>query len=476
VLYLSNSNLNAALRPQTEAQGEAAETAESLGKQLLSALPPLRLHSASIFDGAGDVQWLSEGALGPDEQVVVEEAIAALTATNTRAHHEAPMADSRAALFLAVRTPRATLAGVIMLLMDAKTLNSGNMAARILTTSMRSITQKIALLLAPPQLGATATFAGIRPFSSGTVPLEVAVMPGVSVGDTANVSFTKDTLEWPPSTTPPSATADDVQVLDILEPAAAGEPIAASDVLAWAEPETTGSVEISFSCDPAPALTMPDAVQPLRLRELVRLRAGARTRRYQVVPVAEHQRGDALATLNQLLAWLKQNPQALQGDPLSFTIGVSAQALENAELPAALASALAGAPIEAGMIGFEVREAACLSHKRQAEKLLAQCEQSHCFAVIDDFTFNTGALDLLRSNALRMVKVESRLAATAMRDKLAQARVVAIAQAAKVLGIHCAAKYVDSQSGRRWLSAVGFDFSQSSATEPLQRLLESLLA
>ncbi len=119
---------------------------------------------------------------------------------------------------------------------------------------------------------------------------------------------------------------------------------------------------------------MPDAVQPLRLRELVRLRAGARTRRYQVVPVAEQQRGDALATLNQLQAWLKQNPQALQGDPLSFTIGISAQALEDAELPAALARALAAAPIDPAMIGFELREAACLTHKRQIEKLLAQCE------------------------------------------------------------------------------------------------------
>lgn len=473
---MSNSNLNAALRPQTEAQGEAAETAESLGKQLLALLPPLRLHSASIFDAAGDVQWLSEGALGPDEQGVVEEAIAALTAANTRAHHESPMADSRAALFLAVRTPRATLAGVIMLLMDAKTLGSGNLAARILTTSTRSVLQKIALLLAPPQLGATATFAGIRPFSSGTVPVEVAVIPGASVGDTANVSFSKDTLEWPPSATPPGSTVNDAKVLDILEPDATEEPIADGDLLAWAEPETTGSVEISFSCDPAPALPMPDAVQPLRLRELVRLRAGARTRRYQVVAVAETQRGDALTTLNQLLAWLKQNPQALQGDPLSFTIGVSAQALEDAELPAALARAVTAAPIEPGMIGFELREAACLSHTRQVEKLLAQCVQMRCFAVIDDFTFHTGALDLLRSSALRMVKVESKLAGMAMRDKVAQARLVAIAQAAKVLGTHCAAKYVDSQSGRRWLSAVGFDSIQTSATQPLQQLLETLLA
>jgi EAL domain-containing protein (putative c-di-GMP-specific phosphodiesterase class I) len=360
--------------------------------------------------------------------------------------------------------------------MDAKTLSSGNLAARILTTSMRSVLQKIALLLAPPQLGATATFAGIRPFSSGTVPMEVAVMPGASVGDTANVSFAKDALEWPPSATPSVATPDDALVLEILEPAAIGDPIATGDLLTWAEPEITGSCEISFSCDPAPALPMLDAVQPLRLRELVRLRAGGRTRRYQVVPVAEQQRGDALAILNQLLAWLQQNPQALQGDPLSFTIGVSAQALEDTELPAALARALAGAPVDPATIGFELREATCLSHRRQAEKLLAQCEQSRCFAVIDDFTFNTGVLELLRSSAVRMVKVESRLAALAMRDKLAQARVIAIAQAAKVLGTHCAAKYVDSQSGRRWLAAVGFDYTQASASEPMQRLLETLLA
>jgi len=472
---LSNSHLNAALRPPREAPGETADTAESLGKQLLSLLPPLRLHSASIFNAAGDNEWLSEGALGPDEQAVVEEAIATLTGAHTRAHLEAPMADNRAALFLAVRTPRATLAGVIMLLMDAKTLNSGNLAARTLTTSMRSTLQKIAMLLAPPQPGATATFSGIRPFSTGTVPLEVARIPGATVGETANVPVARDTLDWPPGMAPSAggAPADEGRVLDILEPAA-GEALPASDVLAWTEPATTGSVEISFSCDPAPA-AVPGAVPPLRLRELVRLRAGGRTRRYQVVPVAEAQRGDALATLTQLLTWLQHNPQALQGDPLSFTIGVSAQALENPELPAALAGALAGSPIEPGMIGFELREIACLSQRAQAEKLLAQFEQSGCFAVIDDFTFHTGVLDLLRSNALRMVKVESRLATAALRDKLAQARIVAIAQAAKVMGTHCAAKYIDSQSGRRWLSAVGFDYSQSSATEPLQMLLESLL-
>jgi EAL domain-containing protein (putative c-di-GMP-specific phosphodiesterase class I) len=472
---LSNANQNTAVRQESEAP---VETAEMLGAQVLSLLPALRLHSVSLFDAKGDIQWLSEGALGPDEQGVVEEAIATLSAATSRAHLEASLADdSRAALFLAVRTPRATLAGVIMVLMDAKLLSSGNLAARMLTTGMRSVLQKIAMLLVPPPpLAATATFAGIKTFSTGTLPMEVAKVPGSGLGDTAN---------WSPAVPPQAATLNDVLALEILEPAAASEPPAADDVLAWDAPESGESVEIAFDAEPATAPPTTGEVQalpgpssdtgaaPLRLRELIRLRAGGRTRRYQVVPVAEQQRGDALATLNQLLTWLRHHPQVLQGDPLSFTIGVSAQALTDPGLPTALAQALASAALEPGMIGFELREAACINHYSLAEKFIAQCEQSRSFIVIDDFTFNTAMLELLRSGAVRLLKVDARLVTAALRDKLSQARVVGIAQAAKVLGTLCAAKYVDSQSGRRWLAAVGFDFNQSSVTESLQRLAGS---
>jgi EAL domain-containing protein (putative c-di-GMP-specific phosphodiesterase class I) len=484
---LSNSNQNAALRPQTEAPGE---TAASLGAQLLALLPTLRLHSVSLFDVKGDVLWLSEGALGPDEQGVVEESIATLSAATTRAHLEASLADSRAALFLAVRTPRATLAGVVMVLMDAKSLNSGNLAARILTTSMRSVLQKIAMLLAPPPpnaaTGTLSTLSAIRGFSSGTLPLEVARVPGSGMGDTANAELIADSLDWQPTGEPVGAPLRDAEALQILEAAPGSDSLSGDDVLAWAPPEADASQEICFDADPVAAVRTTGEVEALpavaaeartanapalRLRELIRLRSGGRTRRYQVVAVAEHQRGDALATLNQLLAWLQQNPKVLQGDPLSFTIGVSAKALGDAGLPAALASALTAAPVEPGMIGFELRESSCVNQRDLAEKFLAQCEQSQCFAVIDDFTFDTRVLDLLRSNAVRLLKVDARLVASALRDKLAQARVIAIAQAAKVLGMHCAAKYVDSPAGRRWISAVGFDFNQASTTESLQRLV-----
>ena len=60
-------------------------TAESLGWQLRSALPPMRLHSVSIYNAEADVLWLSEGALGPDEHNVVVEAIEAQKAEKSPA-------------------------------------------------------------------------------------------------------------------------------------------------------------------------------------------------------------------------------------------------------------------------------------------------------------------------------------------------------------------------------------------------------
>jgi len=439
---LPNSQNNAALRPDTP---EPGETAELLGAQVLVLLPALRLHSVSLFDAKGNVQWLSEGALGPDEQGVVEEAIATLTTATTRAHFDARLTDSRAALFLAVRTPRAQLAGLVMVLMDAKTLSSGNLAARILTTNMRAVLQKIAIFLVPPPpLSATGSNCAISAFTHGIQALEVAVVPGSDPGATAN--------------------EPEIDALALLEQPPAPAAPSGSDVLPWFTEPDHSMTTVPGAPDEVP--------ESLRLRELIRLRSGGRTRRYQVAPVAERQRGDALTTLNLLLAWLRRNPAVLRGDPLSFTIGVSSQALADPELPAALGRALASAQLDPGTIGFELRESACVTHRLLAERFLAQCEQSRCYAVIDDFTFNTGMLDLLRSSAVKLLKVETRLVTMALRDKLAQARVVAIAQAAKVLGMHCAAKYIDSQSGRRWLAAVGFDFTQSSAVEPMQRLAE----
>ena len=145
------------VKPQSPAApvGETP-TAESLGWQLRSALPPMRLNSVSICDAEADVLWLSEGALGPDEHSVVVEAIGALQADPSLPYFEFGMEDGRLAVFLAVRAPKGDLVGVAMILAEMKAMPDG-VVERIVTPQVRTILQTHRGL--PAQLEA---FAGRR--------------------------------------------------------------------------------------------------------------------------------------------------------------------------------------------------------------------------------------------------------------------------------------------------------------------------
>src|SRR6185312_1416504 len=123
-------------------------TAEALGWQLRAALPPLRLHSVSIYDSQGNVLWLSEGALGPDEHALVLDALETLTAQGRKQCCENKLEDGRVAAFLAVRAPQGHLVGLAMILADLKSGGEGLMD-RIMSAPTRTVMQKLAVLLRP---------------------------------------------------------------------------------------------------------------------------------------------------------------------------------------------------------------------------------------------------------------------------------------------------------------------------------------
>jgi len=106
-------------------RGIRAVTAESLGWQLRAALPPLRLHSVSLYDQKANVLWLSEGALGPDEHNLVLEALERLASETSRSCYDHTLEDGRVAIFLPVRAPRRDLVGLAMILADIKSVGDG---------------------------------------------------------------------------------------------------------------------------------------------------------------------------------------------------------------------------------------------------------------------------------------------------------------------------------------------------------------
>lgn len=212
----------------------------------------------------------------------------------------------------------------------------------------------------------------------------------------------------------------------------------------------------------------------LEVQPFSKLRAGGRTRRYEVLARSSQPNrvppGFDKIALQQLLAWMGANRTAWNLEPTSFTLNLSIATLEDERFPQFVASNLKTNGIAPDNIGFEIAEPLCLQRRAQVERFMTLCDKLGCFVVIDDFSLDSSIVNLLRSKALRLVKIDPKLTSVALKDKLAQAMVVAIAQAVKVLGIHCAAKRVESQAALQWLTAIGCDFAQGAALGPVQPL------
>jgi EAL domain-containing protein (putative c-di-GMP-specific phosphodiesterase class I) len=228
----------------------------------------------------------------------------------------------------------------------------------------------------------------------------------------------------------------------------------------------------------APAVNDPNLM--LELLPFAKLRAGGQTRRYQVLSRSSMSQRDPAAfdalVLQRLLGWLAAHRASWNSQPTSFTVNLSIATLEDERFAQKMAAALNTHGIAADCIGFEIAEALCTQRRAQVERFITQCDKVGAWVVIDDFSFDSQVLPLLRSKSLRLVKIDPKLTSNALKDKLAQAMVVATVQAAKVLGIHCSAKKVDSQAALQWLTAIGCDFAQGQAlarAQPLDALASS---
>jgi EAL domain-containing protein (putative c-di-GMP-specific phosphodiesterase class I) len=690
-------------------------TAESLGWQLRAALPPLRLHSVSLYDEEANVLWLSEGALGPDEHNVVVEAIEALGSDTSLNCYESGLEDGRIAVFLPVRSPQGALVGLSMILADMKSVGDG-VVERMMSPQVRTILQKVAVLLRPAPQRASSPTESLKILElaadAGDAPMQVqAPAPAKPVAPVSNISLAPsparnspatpaaprpappalspqavdDILEFeltpdlpspashsqtqrlpalaavngsdlsleltsekpafkaaplpasaPKSVAPPvisaSPAAKVIPVASVpvakpvvpaptpvakpvaVAPAPVAKPVAvapvsvtpvsvpiaaapadvpsAADVerfedsidlrlpsmddyadgpapniviptvgaapasamngsaangsavngsavngsgvngsgingsgvkgsemhgsaangsamngsgaphavptisaapVAPAAPATasaspsvstgstttsrtlTGSTKALGATSTSPVLTMPEGNNLiLEVQPFSKLRAGGRTRRYEVLARASHPNrvpsGFDKIALQQLLAWMGSHRSAWNLEPTSFTLNLSIATLEDERFPQFVASNLKANGIAPDNLGFEIAEPLCLQRRAQVERFITLCDKLGCFVVIDDFTLDSSITGLLRSKALRLVKIDPKLTSVAMKDKLAQAMVVAISQAVKVLGIHCAAKRVESQSAVQWLTAIGCDFAQGPALAQLQAL------
>jgi hypothetical protein len=160
-----------------------------------------------------------------------------------------------------------------------------------------------------------------------------------------------------------------------------------------------------------PAASASDPTLLLEVLPFGRLRSGGQSRRFQVLPRLSAGKRDPAAldalVLQRLMAWLATHRAAWSTQPTSFTLNLSIASLEDERFVQKISAALNSHGISPETIGFEITEAVCTQRRAQVERFLAQCEKLGSWVVIDDFSFDSQVLPLLRSKAVRLVKNRS---------------------------------------------------------------------
>jgi EAL domain-containing protein (putative c-di-GMP-specific phosphodiesterase class I) len=260
-----------------------------------------------------------------------------------------------------------------------------------------------------------------------------------------------------------------------------------AEVEALADPEHNMNVEPEF-IDEAPQF-IPGAGQfdfygqifELHVQQLVKLKGSGGTRRFEVLvrdAQADNEFGVApervvqdvhdpsansdldRIVIEQLVRWMAEHREVWEASPASFSVNVGMGTIADPKFVSYVAGVLKNQKVPAKALGFEISEKSCVEQLREVDMFVQACEKLGCHVVLDDFTFHHNAMRWLGSPALKFLKLDPKITAVAMKDKVPQAIVVAVTQASKVLGLSCVAKRVDTPAQRDWLSAVGLDYAQ----------------
>ena len=272
-----------------------------------------------------------------------------------------------------------------------------------------------------------------------------------------------------------------------------------TEVEALAEPDSDMNVEPEYIDESAPVTAGAGQFEfygqifELHVQQLVKLKGSGGTRRFEVLvrdAQADNEFGVApdrvlqdvhdpsansdldRIVLEHLIIWLGDNRAVWENDPSSFSINLGMGTIADPKFAGFVAQTLKTHKVSAKAIGFEITEKSCVEQVRDVDMFVQACEKIGCHVVLDDFTLHHNSLRWLGSSALKFLKLDPKITAVAMKDRVPQALVVAIAQASKVLGLSCVAKRVDTPAVRDWLSAVGLDYAQGFLLDQPRALIQ----
>src|SRR5260370_25120114 len=141
---------------------------DAVCQKVRAAVEPARAHAVSVHDEHGDVLWLSESCMGPDEHNAVREAIEAFSKAGSPPMLVSDLGDSRSAVLLRAVNGRRAMVGAIMIVMDARVVKQDARGAlKVMTPKLQRVLADFATMrpngAAPPAPPARAAAASPLP-------------------------------------------------------------------------------------------------------------------------------------------------------------------------------------------------------------------------------------------------------------------------------------------------------------------------
>jgi hypothetical protein len=404
---------------------ERKATAAQLGRRLMRILAPTRVRSLSLHDDAGELLWINAGELDARTRRLLQDALDAFALDGALEHIERDFENARALIFCSRpgQDERATLAFAVVGGRRRPDINPEALRERVLTTMRRFGP------MAPLPRGLTAV---------ATAPQGAMQAPAreLAQAHTHSPAQTHPAADMGADTEDAASVGEDDTTAVFASPTQPGEP---GDACA----EEFASVEVA----------------PLRTRLYTRLRLGGTTRRYEVADSGSGTLEQDLERARRLVALVKRRGIRNTPSPASFTLPLCVASITSPDFLDRLAPALEQAGISEDAMGFCVPAEAWQQDFDATERFIARCAALRCFVALDDFNLTRAGFALVRGSALRCLKIDAALTASALEDKFAHANVAAITKAARVLGLYCVAKSVKTPEEARWLASAGVEFA-----------------
>jgi EAL domain-containing protein (putative c-di-GMP-specific phosphodiesterase class I) len=500
---------------------------DAVCQKVRAAVEPNRAHAVSLHDEAGDMLWLSESSMGPDEHNAVLEAAEAFTEPTAAPILTFDLGDSRSAVMVRAVNARRAVVGLIMIIMDTRIIAHGT--PKLMTPKLHQAVVQFAAMRPDrgPAPASPAPEPHSRPRPNAAAAYRPAPPPPAAPAAPAARAAAAPAAAAPLALGPKTIAAQLEQIVSrgpvrptgLSNPTSASRPasyvshVGAARSTAPARPAATAApaAHAAPAARAAPAAAAPPALaekpQPqkgippeidrlnaamrkspiaLHVQRLVPLSKGSQMMRYEVLlrsgsedapNAAPHAMLKAAVdnglgsmidrrVITELIGWLVRHPSTWQTDEIMFSVNLTSTALHDEHFIKFVELCLVKSSMPKGTIAFEVDSPTALKLADKVSGVATALHRLGCPLVLDDFALRTECFELLRLPGVRYVKLAPEITSRMRTDKVSQAAITGVVQMARVLGMHTVAKHTDTAAEQEWLTALGVDFVQSNALSP----------